>query len=185
MWLATGMMPVMMDRGVKEVDGARVMQRPSKKAYALGVEDVREVEELQPGSFDGNTSNWASTDPMPDEPNECDVGWMPGPIDRKLFPFRGATPGPADSSLNSESTPTDVMNGLLTNELLDLIAEAGKDHCRAYRAQKGITSKKTLKASKDKPQIALGFKLSIVDRRLVSLWLSAKDHGCNPSTRQP
>ena len=46
MWLATDMMPVMMDRGVKEVDGARVMQRPSKKAYALGVEDVREVEAL-------------------------------------------------------------------------------------------------------------------------------------------
>ena len=42
MWLATGNMPAMMDRGVDKVDGARVLQRPSKKAYALGVRDVRD-----------------------------------------------------------------------------------------------------------------------------------------------
>ena len=82
MWISSGFMPVLMARAVEKIEGARVMQRPSKMAYEQGLRDVRDVPELQPGGFDGNTTGWATKDPMPDEGNEVDVGWLPGPIDR-------------------------------------------------------------------------------------------------------
>jgi hypothetical protein len=63
MWIANGTMPAIMARGVNEIDGARVTQRPSKKAYSEGFQDVRDVPELQPGGFDGNTTGWATAEP--------------------------------------------------------------------------------------------------------------------------
>ena len=66
------------------------------------------------------------------------------------------------------------MERLLTDELCDFIAKAGKAHCVAYHTKKAATTKKALARSKDWVEIALGHKLSIVDRRLVRLWLAAK-----------
>ena len=71
---------------------------------------------------------------MPDEGNECDVGWMPGPIDRAVPKFTGPEPGPTDPALNSESSPVDVMKALLKPELLSLMARVAKAHCIAYRS---------------------------------------------------
>ena len=70
MWLAAGKIPIIMGRGVKLVDGARVLQRPSKLADASGTRDVRELPELQPEGFDGNTDGWEDEEDMPHEPNE-------------------------------------------------------------------------------------------------------------------
>ena len=53
---------------------------------------------------------------MPPEAREEDCGWMAGPIDRPLLPFKGRTPGPTDATITAASTPEDIMLTQITTE---------------------------------------------------------------------
>ena len=176
-FFASGMMPAFMEHGVKASDKSRASQRPSNQARKMGFKSVRECPDLQPGGFDGNDSDWASTEAMPDEAREEDVGWLPGPIDRDVPEFNGAKPGPADPLLNADSTPEDIMERLLTDDLCNDVIRYAVSHCKHYRRQKMLVSRQTLKASKDSIEQTWGWRLPAPDasgRLLVRTWIAAK-----------
>lgn len=102
--------PVIIDRVVEEFEGRKQEQRPHKQARKNGDKHVR-------GSLiaDGHSgfNNPATNVQMPDETREEDLGWMPGPVPggRPLPTFTGATPGPVDPALTSDSGATGCRRG--------------------------------------------------------------------------
>lgn len=87
---------------------------------------------------------------MPDELKREDAGWLHGPVVRERPPFVGHAPGPADPSLNDKSSEKEIMARLLTDQVVDQIAEFAKLHANYYRGHKlKVTTAKELFACND------------------------------------
>ena len=173
-YFASGKMPVAMARAVDPTGTARHAERPSAKMYKAGVRSHLGVEDLCCGGFAGSTDSWSSDQPMPDEPNQCDVGWQPGPIDRPVPEFKGPPRGPTNAAIDHTWTPQEIMNSeLLTDDFCDLLAKHAIGHCKAYRKEKKLETAKQLKASKNRVEKAMGLRLAHVDKELVRLWIAA------------
>ena len=112
---------------------------------------------------------------MPDECKEEDSGWHAGPCIRSKPIFAGHTPGPADPSLNERSSEKEIMQRLLTDQIVDSIAQFGKQHAVYYRQNKlGVYTSEELAKANDSIESAMDFEFSKLSGDSVRLWIAAK-----------
>lgn len=112
-WRSSGCAPLIQAASVSEWQGSRQELRPSAMASAVASnqQNARAIHhvETQPS----NVTQWVSSEELPVELNEADVGWQAGPVNgsagRALPMFTGAPMGPRDSTLSSRSTARQIM----------------------------------------------------------------------------
>ena len=166
--------PVCMLRCVQAVQGSRAAARPSGAAYKSGKRFGREVHFT--GVFVDNDWDWVNDyHKMPDESKEEDTGWLPGPVDRAKPAFKGRTPGPADPTLTAASTEREIMARLLTDQVVGMIADFGRQHAQHYRsAVLQVDSAKELAALSDTTESAMDWEFKNLNGDSVRLWIAAK-----------
>ena len=174
-WVCTAPAPVCMERCVQPVQGARATARPSGAAYLAGERLGRDVH--YSAAFVDEDWEWedAASCKMPDECKEEDSGWLPGPIDRPKPAFKGRTPGPADPTLSAASTEREIMARLLTDQIVGMIADFGRQHAQHYRsAVLQVDSAKELAAINDTIESAMDWECTNLNGDSVRLWVAAK-----------
>ena len=173
-WVCTAPAPACMPRCVQPVQGCRHGARPSGAAYKAGKRLGRDVHFT--GDFVDNDWEWAvDSIKMPDESKQEDTGWQPGPADRAKPAFKGRTPGPADPTLSAASTEREIMARLLTDQIVGMIADFGRQHAQHYRsAVLQVESAKELAALSDTIEAAMDWEFNNLNGDSVRLWIAAK-----------
>ena len=173
-WVCTAPAPVCMPRCIQPVKGSRAAARPSGAAYKSGKRFGREVHFT--GAFVDNDWEWVNDHhKMPDESKEEDTGWLPGPVDRAKPAFKGRTPGPADPTLTAASTEREIMARLLTDQIVGMIADFGRQHAQHYRSTVlQVDNAKELAALDDTTESAMDWELTNLNGDSVRVWIAAK-----------
>ena len=130
-WTATTMKPKFIERNLAMVDGHRYERRPSAIARKEGERYAGDVHICD--GFEGSTEDWGTSESMPDENREEDVGWNPGAIEKPLPTFNGPKPGPTDPSLGPNTSEVDIMKGQLTPRFKAKVCEYTRMHAEEYR----------------------------------------------------
>ena len=92
----------MVSRNLSIISGERYDRRPS--ALAKKQNRRRSTDVLKADEFDGNRDGWTTKDPMPEEKQESDLGWKPGPVVRPLPSFNGPKQGPTNPSFTKDTS---------------------------------------------------------------------------------
>lgn len=112
LYRASGNIPVIVDRRVRTVSGARHQHRPSADA---SVSTGSRFERADPfGTSPVQPQQWASQQELPFELHGNDVGWLPGPVGgnagRAAPPFTGTRMGVSSASgLTADSSARAVL----------------------------------------------------------------------------
>lgn len=122
--------PSLISRNLSEVKGARHDRRPSKVARKAGALNGTAVQWAD--TYD-QPDTWEEEEMMPYETRLADCGWRPGPATRNLPKFRGRTPGPTDSTLDTESSVRNFFNTQLTTEFKEKVVQYTHEHCKQWR----------------------------------------------------
>ena len=171
-YINTGKVPVLIDRQLQPIEGPRFAARPSHVAYC---EEVRHGSDVIVSVPIDAVDDWATEEEMPDECKADDCGWEAGPVQRSKPIFAGHEPGPADPSLNAASTEKEIMQRLLTDQVVDSIAQFGKQHAAWYREKKlGVYTAMDLSKCDDTVESSMDFECSTLNGEAVRLWIAAK-----------
>ena len=175
-WINNASAPEVMERYVQPVGAKRHTARPSGAAYKKGKRLGRDV--IFSSDYPGAEEDWSVEDDagkMPDELKEEDGGWVPGPCARQKPTFCGRTPGPADPTLSAASTEIEVMQRLLTDQVVSVIARCARQHAEYFRSEVlKVDSAKELAACNDSIESSMDWELSNLTGASVRLWLAAK-----------
>ena len=127
--------PVIYDRVLTEIKGERHARRPSSLAKAA---KKRLFTEVSPADgIQEPDDGWSDEEEAwPLEDREEDCGWAAGPIERELPPFKGKTPGPADTSLDKDSTPVELLATQIPLEFKEKWLRYTKAHAVKWRADR-------------------------------------------------
>lgn len=132
LWRASGMMPCIVGRRVRVASGSRHASRPSAVARSsTGDRRAQPIDNITTVSAD--VAEWQTSEEMPFEANEADVGWLPGPVNgsrgRPVPAFTGPKPGPSNPRLTSGSSARTLLHEVqLTKEYKEFIVSAARQH---------------------------------------------------------
>lgn len=128
-----GKKPILMTRHMQVLDGSRSSRRPNKLARLVG-------------SFDPAQVAWADEFEQPDVGqimSRClakrrlrtRVGYVPaGPAEKRVLPpFKGPTPGPVDTTLNSSASVLRFLSSQITDEFIALVVKYTEAHRSDWR----------------------------------------------------
>lgn len=141
--------PCIMGRNLTLIDGPRHARRPSNIARSQGMFNGPDVG--WPDSYE-QPDTWATDLRMPQEAKEADLGWKPGPVVRALPTFKGPTPGPTDTSLDSSSSVLRFFNTQITEEFVNKVVDYTVIHCQQWRAMHTDWRKDVREVSVKKPK---------------------------------
>ena len=132
-WRPHAAQPTRMKPEPETIDGPRHARRPSAKAKKVG---KRRATDLGWADEYDLPEEWSEEDePMPDEDAEEDCGWRAGPIERERKPFLGPKPGPTNEELTVDSSRSDIMAELISDEFKSKWCEYTCEHAEAYREE--------------------------------------------------
>lgn len=124
--------PIIMQRTLQQVDGARYARRPWKIAREAG--HFNGVHVQWADAYDP-PSDWSDEEDLPIEAKLEDCGWRAGPVDRQLPPFLGKKPGPTDPSLKADSSTDRFLDTQLSFEFRKKLVEYTHAHCAQWRKE--------------------------------------------------
>lgn len=161
--------PIIVERQVTLVrDQSRAERRPSKMARKQGVRVGMKLLKADGIDF----GDWRGKEQMPDEFKEEDLGWKPGPIPGKAaLKFKGPKPGPV--GFDDDASATEIIQKLLSDEMLQVVCELAAEHSKLYREERGLATKKALR----KDDVERSVNPKKLTPAHVRIWLAVKMRG--------